>query len=68
MEVWAQPTGNLSTRAASRRVRNGVIMLTIALVVAVVLAKTHVPVAYRALLGLPFFLAANGFYQGLYKT
>ena len=68
MEAWAKPVGNLSPRAASQRVRNGVIMLTIALVVAVLLVKTEVHVAWRALLGLPFFLAANGFYQGLYKT
>jgi hypothetical protein len=43
-------------------------MLTIALAVAVLLVKTEVHVAWRVLLALPFFMAANGFYQGLYKT
>lgn len=39
-----------------------------ALVLAVVLAKLGVPWAWRLLLVVPFYVAANGFLQGLYGT
>jgi hypothetical protein len=68
MATWAEQPGNLSPVAASNRLRGGVIMLTLGLVMGIIFAKTEIHLGYRALLFLPFFLAANGFYQGLYRT
>jgi len=68
MATWADETGNLSPGAASKRLRGGVVMLAVGLAMAVVFVKAEIHVAYRALLFLPFLLAANGFYQGLYRT
>ncbi|MCA9625817.1 MAG: hypothetical protein KC731_42635 [Myxococcales bacterium] len=65
---WVELPGNLSPHAASKRLRSGVIMLAIGLALGVVLVKSDLPIAYRALLFLPFFMTANGFYQGLYRT
>jgi hypothetical protein len=60
--------GNLSPAAATKRLRGGVIMLTVGLAMAVALVKLETHPAARALLFVPFLLAANGFYQGLYRT
>ena len=68
MEAWARPVGNLSPRAANVRVRYGLFALSLALAVAVALAKVEVRFEWRVLLFLPFFFAASGFYQGLYRT
>ena len=68
MEAWATTPGNLSPGAASRRLRAGVAVLGIALICAVVMVNTGVHAGWRALLFLPFFIAASGFYQGLYRT
>lgn len=42
--------------------------LAVALAAAVVLAKTGLAASYRLGLVVPFFFAASGFYQGLYRT
>ena len=68
MAAWADESGNLSPVAASKRLRGGVIMLAVGLALAVVLVKAQLHVGYRALLFVPFLFAANGFYQGLYRT
>ena len=43
-------------------------MLTVGLAMAVIFVKAQIHIGYRALLFVPFLLAANGFYQGLYRT
>ena len=68
MAAWAEESGNLSPVVASHRLRGGVIMLAVGLTLAVILAKAQVHLGYRAFLFVPFLLAANGFYQGLYRT
>jgi hypothetical protein len=68
MESWAKPQGNLDAAGTTRRLRAGVMALAVALGIAVVMAKADVSVGYRLLLFLPFFAAANGFFQGLYRT
>lgn len=42
--------------------------LSLALAAGVMLVKADVAWFYRALLLAPFYLAASGFYQGLYRT
>lgn len=59
---------NLSPSCRARALRHGVAALAGALVLAVVLAKLGVPWAWRLLLIVPFYVAANGFLQGLYGT
>jgi hypothetical protein len=73
MNVWTNSPvdlspGNLSPLAASRRLRQAVVVLTFALGAAIALVRADVHPAWRALLFLPFFVAASGFYQGLYRT
>jgi hypothetical protein len=68
MEAWAKPFGNLTAGPTATRLRGGVIALALALAVAVTLVYFAVPWGYRLLLFLPFFMAANGFYQALYRT
>ena len=68
MESWARPQGNLDVTGTTRRLRFGVIALAVALAIAVVMAKADVSTGYRLWLVLPFFAAANGFFQGLYRT
>jgi hypothetical protein len=68
MEAWARPVGNLSAAAATNRLRGGIIMLAVALAGAVVMVYTHLHPMWRAVLLVPFFFAANGFYQGLHRT
>lgn len=68
MEAWARPQGNLSARPTATRLRGGVVALALALAVAVALVYFETPWTYRLLLFLPFFVAANGFFQALYRT
>lgn len=68
MPAWADESGNLSPVAASKRLRGSVIMLAAGLAMAVFFVKAQLHVGYRAFLFVPFLLAANGFYQGLYRT
>lgn len=68
MEAFVRPIGNLSPGAASRRLRQGVAMLGLALAVSVALVYVDLHQAWRLLLFLPFFVSANGFYQGLFRT
>jgi len=68
VEAWTRRRGNLSERAAARRLRFGLLALAVALAAAVALAKTHFDPTWRLSLFVPFFFAAGGFYQGLYRT
>lgn len=68
MDAWARQRGNLSPAAASARLRGAVVVLSAALVGAVVMAKLGVSWPWRLVLFFPFFLASNSFLQGLYRT
>ncbi|MBW2522572.1 MAG: hypothetical protein JRI23_00285 [Deltaproteobacteria bacterium] len=68
MEAWAKPLGNLGATPTATRLRGGVVALALALSVAVAVVYFAVPWGYRLLLFLPFFVAANGFFQALYRT
>jgi len=68
MEAWARPQGNLTAKPTALRLRTGVVALSLALGLAVSLVHFQVAWGYRLLLFLPFFLAANGFFQALYRT
>lgn len=68
MEAWARPQGNLTARPTAARLRTGVVALGAALALAVALVYLQVAWNYRLLLFLPFFVAASGFFQALYRT
>lgn len=68
METWAKPRGNLTAGPAAVRLRGGVVALAVALAIGVILVYLSVPWGYRLLLFVPFFVAANGFFQALYRT
>ena len=68
MEAAIRPTTNLPEAEQNRRLRMGVTAFTITLVLAVVLLKLGIPPLFRTLLFLPFLVAANGVYMGLYKA
>lgn len=63
-----EATANLSPACSARGLRYGVVAVAAALISAVILAKLGVPWAARLLLLVPFYMAANGFLQGLYGT
>lgn len=61
--------GNLGDRAQNRRLRLGLVVLGPALVLAVLLVHWGVPPLVRAgVLFIPFFIAAYGAFQGLFRT
>ena len=68
VEKRCRSGGNLDACGTSRRLRFGVIALSLALALGVMLVKADVAWFYRALLLVPFYAAASGFYQGLYRT
>ena len=68
MEAALRPTTNLPEAEQNRRLRMGVTAFTITLVLAVVLLKLGLPPLWRTLLFLPFRVAANGVYMGLFKA
>lgn len=59
---------NLRAGGQNARLRMGIIMLTVALLLSVVLVRADVSKAWRALLFVPFFMASMGAWQGLYRT
>jgi hypothetical protein len=66
MDAWAKPAGNLSPTCSARGLRFGVLSLAVALIAAVALASFATPWLWRALLFLPFYVAADGLVKGLY--
>ncbi|MEM9697069.1 MAG: hypothetical protein AAGA56_31325 [Myxococcota bacterium] len=62
-----RPAENLTPGAAAKRLRYSVLFLAGALVGALVLDYAKASAWYRLALGVPFFMSANGFYQGLYR-
>jgi hypothetical protein len=60
--------GNLGDRAQNSRLRGSLLALLVGLSASVVLLDSGAPAAYRWLLFAPFFAAAFGAYQGLFRT
>jgi hypothetical protein len=59
---------NITEHSQNRRMRVGVIIFAIALGLGVLMTQLGVPFAYRFLLIIPFWAAANAFTSALYKT
>jgi hypothetical protein len=59
---------NITDRSQNQRMRVGVIMFAVALAIGVVMVQAGVPAAYRLLLIIPFWAAANAFTSALYRT
>ncbi|MEL7368024.1 MAG: hypothetical protein AAFN74_03860 [Myxococcota bacterium] len=59
---------NLKTKGQNYRLRMGVIMLGVSLLATVLLVQADFHRAWRAVLFLPFFMAAFGAWQGLFRT
>jgi hypothetical protein len=68
MEARARAAGNLSPRAANRRLRGAIVLLAVALGLAVGMVQLGLRPEWRLLLAVPFFLSSMGFYQGLFRT
>lgn len=60
--------GNLGCHAQNSRLRMSLFALSIALALSVVLMESGAPSLARAILFFPFFIAAFGAYQGLFRT
>jgi hypothetical protein len=59
---------NLQDHGQNSRLRMGIVALTVALGAAVLVVQADLPRLWRALLFVPFFFAAFGAWQGLYRT
>ncbi len=64
----AAQRGNLDARAQDNQLRVGLVALAMALVVTALLARFEGASAYRWLIFLPFFVAANGVLAAFYRT
>lgn len=60
--------GNLGGDAQNQRLRMSIVALSVGLFLSVVLLESGLAAAYRGILFIPFFAAAFGAYQGLYRT
>ncbi|HTE53440.1 MAG TPA: hypothetical protein VK698_21445 [Kofleriaceae bacterium] len=60
--------GNLGANAQNRRLRMSLVALLVGLGLSVVMMQSGAPTAARWVLFFPFFSAAFGAYQGLYRT
>jgi hypothetical protein len=60
--------GNLGCGAQNSRLRMSLVALSIGLGLSVVLMESGAPAFARAVLFFPFFIAAFGAYQGLFRT
>jgi hypothetical protein len=58
--------GNIGAGPRDARLRRGVLAFVLALAVAVPLVRSGLHPALRVVLVVPFFMAANGLYMGLY--
>lgn len=68
MDVGAKPVGNLTPHAASKRLLFGMTMLMVALAAAVLIHELGASHWWRLALFVPFQLAFNGVFMGLYRT
>jgi hypothetical protein len=62
----ARSEGNIGAGPRDARLRTGVLAFLVALVIAVAMVRFGLHPALRATLVVPFFIAANGLYMGLY--
>lgn len=60
--------GNLGANAQNRRLRMSILALLVGLILSTVMLRSGVPAAGRLVLFFPFFAAAFGAYQGLFRT
>jgi hypothetical protein len=60
--------GNLGDRGQNNRMRMGIFGLVVGLTLTVIMIRADVAPIYRTLVFFPFFGAAFGAYQGLYRT
>jgi hypothetical protein len=60
--------GNVTVDSQAKRLRYGVFMFAIAMLIGIVMVKSGVGPVYRAMLLVPFWIAGNGFFSALYKT
>ncbi len=60
--------GNLGANAQNRRLRMSILALLVGLVLSTVMLRSGAPAAARLVLFIPFFAAAFGAYQGLFRT
>jgi hypothetical protein len=61
-----QGEGNIGAGPQNARMRTGVVAFLVALATAVTMVRFGVHPALRLALVLPFFMAANGLYMGLF--
>jgi hypothetical protein len=59
---------NIGPRERRKRVTGGIVMLLIALALAAFLLHTGVTRAWRALVFIPLWMSATGFFQARYQT
>jgi hypothetical protein len=66
MQPGPRVEGNIGEGPQNARMRGGVIAFVVAIAVSVVLVRSGLHPALRLLLLVPFFVAANGVYMGLF--
>jgi hypothetical protein len=64
----AKRVSNLGSEGQDKALRMGVILFTLTLIAAVAMVKAGVAAPYRIALIIPFMIAANGAFMGLFKA
>jgi len=64
----ARRATNLGTEGQDKALRMGVVLFALTLVAAVTMVKLGVAAPYRIVLVIPFLMAANGAFMGLFKA
>ena len=60
--------GNLGDQAQNRRLRGSLVALAVGLGLSILMLRAGIGTPLRLMLFLPFFVAAFGAYQGLFRT
>jgi hypothetical protein len=68
MDACMRATGNLSERARDKRIRTGVGLFTLGLVLSVIMVKSGINPLYRLALIIPFWVSGQAFFSALYRT
>lgn len=66
MQPGPRVEGNIGEGPQNARMRSGVIAFVVAIAISVVMVRSGLHPALRLLLLVPFFVAANGVYMGLF--
>ena len=66
MRAAPRGEGNIGEGPQNARLRAGVLAFVVALALAVAMIRSGFPAALRLALLVPFFVAANGLYMGLF--